>query len=301
LEDFGGCHPDPNLVHAHELVELMFSDAAPDFGAASDGDGDRNLILGKDFFVSPGDSLAVIAEHAAASIPGYSQGLAGVARSMPTSQAVDRVAQALEIPCFETPTGWKFFCSLMDAGKCTICGEESFGTSSSHVREKDGLWAVLAWLSILARTRKSVAAIMREHWQRFGRCYFQRHDYEGLDGEKAAQLVLETRKSLASLGGKSFGPTKIVKADDFNYVDPIDGSKANSQGIRLFLEDGSRVVFRLSGTGTSGATLRVYLEACRQDGGQENVDTILAPYSGAVKELLSLRQRFGKEAADVVT
>jgi phosphoglucomutase len=301
LEDFGGHHPDPNLVHAAELVRTMTGPDAPDFGAACDGDGDRNLILGRGFFVSPGDSLAVITEHAQAHIPGYGKGLSGVARSMPTSTAADRVAAALGINCYETPTGWKFFGNLLDAGLCTVCGEESFGTGSDHVREKDGLWAVLAWLSIIAGTGKPVADIVREHWRRFGRSYYQRHDYEGLDAEEAGAMMAAVRESLGGLPGKSFGDGRIRHADDFSYTDPVDGSITRGQGVRVFLEDGSRVVLRLSGTGTEGATLRIYLEQYRQDGGEGEPSQVLAPLTRAVRGWLKLGERFDREEPTVVT
>jgi phosphoglucomutase len=301
LPDFGGHHPDPNLVHASELVARMSAQDAPDFGAACDGDGDRNLILGRDFFVTPGDSLAVIAEHAASSIPGYREGLAGVARSMPTSTAVDRVAAKLGVHCYETPTGWKFFGNLLDAGLATICGEESFGTGSNHVREKDGLWAVLTWLSILAATGKSVAEIVRDHWREFGRSYYQRHDYEALDAAAAADMIGSLRESLHPLAGTPLGESRVARADDFAYTDPVDGSTTSHQGIRIFLEDGSRVVLRLSGTGTSGATLRVYLEQFRDDGGVGDLEKILAPLTRSVRDLLKLRARFGTDEPTVVT
>jgi phosphoglucomutase len=299
-EDFGGHHPDPNLVHAAELVARMAAADAPDLGAACDGDGDRNLILGRKTFVTPGDSLAIIAEHAKDAIPGYRAGLAGVARSMPTSTAVDRVAEALGIACYETPTGWKFFGNLMDAGKCTICGEESFGTGSNHVREKDGLWAVLCWLSILAATRKSVGEVVGAHWQRFGRSYYQRHDYEGLDADAAGRMIDALREQLPALAGRAFAGTSIATADDFAYTDPIDGSVSARQGIRLLLADGSRVVCRLSGTGTAGATLRLYLEQYRADGGGE-LESILAPLGAAAKELLRLREFCDRDEPTVVT
>ncbi|PYS84339.1 MAG: alpha-D-glucose phosphate-specific phosphoglucomutase [Acidobacteria bacterium] len=301
LPDFGGHHPDPNLVHASELVARMSGPGAPDFGAACDGDGDRNLILGRDFFVSPGDSLAVIAEHAATSIPGYREGLAGVARSMPTSTAVDRVAKKLGVRCYETPTGWKFFGNLLDAGLATVCGEESFGTGSNHVREKDGLWAVLSWLSILAATRKSVAEVVRDHWREFGRSYYQRHDYEALDAAAAADMVGTLRESLSVLAGTPLGESRVERADDFSYTDPVDGSTTVRQGIRIFLEDGSRVVLRLSGTGTSGATLRIYLEQFREDGGRGDLEEILAPLTRSVRDLLKLRKRFGTDEPTVIT
>ncbi|HWB96217.1 MAG TPA: alpha-D-glucose phosphate-specific phosphoglucomutase, partial [Bryobacteraceae bacterium] len=300
LEDFGGHHPDPNLVHAAELVAQLNAPGAPDFGAACDGDGDRNLILGRNFFVTPGDSLAVIAEHAQ-SIPAYRQGLAGVARSMPTATAVDRVARSLGIPLFETPTGWKYFGNLMDAGLCTLCGEESFGTGSHHVREKDGLWAVLSWLSILAKTGKPVAQVVSEHWQRFGRSYFQRQDYEGLDSAKAAEMLAEARQKLAGMKGAAVAGTVVEKADDFSYTDPVDGSVSQNQGTRVFLRDGSRIVWRLSGTGTSGATLRVYLERFRTADLHDDLSTVLTPLARAAREILALRKYFGNDEPTVIT
>ncbi len=301
LEDFGGHHPDPNLVHAAELVGRLSASEAPDFGAACDGDGDRNLILGRKFFVTPGDSLAIIAEQARDSIPGYRAGLSGVARSMPTSRAVDRVATSLGIPCYETPTGWKFFGNLMDAGKCTICGEESFGTGSNHVREKDGLWAVLCWLSILAAKRQSVAEVVLEHWRRFGRSYFQRHDYEALEVETANKMIAALRDRLPALAGTSFAGSYIVSADDFSYTDPVDGSVSARQGIRLLLADGSRLVCRLSGTGTEGATLRLYLERYRQDGGEGEINQVLAPLVQAARGLLALRAYCGRDEPTLIT
>jgi phosphoglucomutase len=301
LPDFGGHHPDPNLVHASELVARMSGADAPDFGAACDGDGDRNLILGRDFFVTPGDSLAVIAEHASAAIPGYREGLAGVARSMPTSTAVDRVAAALGIKSYETPTGWKFFGNLLDAGLATVCGEESFGTGSNHVREKDGLWAVLCWISILAARGKSVGEIVRDHWRRFGRSYYQRHDYEALDATAAGEMVASLRENLNTLAGTTLAGSRVANADDFGYTDPVDGSTTSGQGIRIFLEDGSRVVLRLSGTGTSGATLRIYLERFRDDGGESDVNEVLSTLTGGVREMLRLRERFGTDEPTVVT
>ena len=301
LPDFGGHHPDPNLVHASELVARLFGDDAPDFGAACDGDGDRNLILGRKFFVTPGDSLALIAEHARDSVPGYRDGLAGLARSMPTSTAVDRVAEHLGVRCYETPTGWKFFGNLLDAGLATVCGEESFGTGSNHVREKDGLWAVLCWLSILAATGKSVEQIVRDHWRAFGRSYYQRHDYEGLEAVPAARMVEGLRECLPTLAGVPLAGSLVARADDFSYTDPVDGSVTTKQGLRIFLEDGSRVVLRLSGTGTAGATLRIYLERFRDDGGESEIEEVLAPLTRAVRELLKLRERFGTDEPTVVT
>ena len=301
LEDFGGHHPDPNLVHAAELVARMGEAGAPDLGAACDGDGDRNIILGRNLFVTPGDSLAIVTEYAAQCIPGYRGGLAGVARSMPTSMAVDRVAQALAIPCYETPTGWKFFGNLMDAGRCTICGEESFGTGSDHVREKDGLWAVLCWLSILASTGRSVEDIVQAHWRRFGRSYFQRHDYEGLDGTKAEEMLAVLREKLRTLEGSLLGGSRVVRADDFCYTDPVDGSVSAGQGIRIILADGSRVVARLSGTGTEGATLRLYLESYRKDAVDEPIERVLSPLAGAANELLRVQQHCGVSEPTVIT
>ncbi|HEY7496216.1 MAG TPA: alpha-D-glucose phosphate-specific phosphoglucomutase [Candidatus Tectomicrobia bacterium] len=300
-EDFGGEPPDPNLVHAAKLVAHLHAPDAPDFGAACDGDGDRNLILGRQCFVSPGDSLAIIAEYAPRCIPGYSAGLVGVARSMPTSTAVDRVAAALGIPCYETPTGWKFFGNLLDAGRCTLCGEESFGTGSNHLREKDGLWAVLCWLSLLATTGKSVAEVLRNHWQRFGRSYFQRHDYEGLDAHAATEMLTALRHKLPTLMHTPMAGSHVTCADDFSYTDPVDGSVSTHQGLRLLLADGARLVCRLSGTGTEGATLRLYVERYRTDGGQSAPEIVLAPLVQAARQLLELRQRCGRDEPTVVT
>ncbi|MFB1031644.1 MAG: alpha-D-glucose phosphate-specific phosphoglucomutase, partial [Thauera sp.] len=257
LEDFGGHHPDPNPAHAAELMAAMSGPGAPDFGAASDGDADRNMILGRDFVVTPSDSLAVLAEHATL-VPGYRAGLAGIARSMPTSRAADKVAAALGIPCHETPTGWKFFGNLLDAGQATLCGEESYGTGSNHVRETDGRWAVLFWLALLAVTGRSVEDLARAHWARFGRHYYSRHDWEGIPAERADALMAELRAQLPALAGRDCGAgLRIATADDFAYTDPVDGSVSTRQGVRLLFADGSRIVFRLSGTGTEGATLRV--------------------------------------------
>lgn len=258
-EDFGGGHPDPNLVYAKELVDRLFGHNAIDFGAASDGDGDRNMILGRRFFVTPSDSLAVLAANAHR-VPGYRTGLAGVARSMPTSAAVDRVAAKLGIDCYETPTGWKFFGNLLDAGRITLCGEESFGTGSNHIREKDGLWAVLFWLNLIAVQQQSVEQIVQNHWRTYGRNYYSRHDYEGIETDRAETLIAQLRSKLPSLKGERFGQYEVQYSDDFAYLDPIDGSISQQQGIRIGFTDGSRIVFRLSGTGTQGATLRVYLE-----------------------------------------
>lgn len=301
LEDFGGLHPDPNLVHAAQLVALLNRDDAPDFGAACDGDGDRNLILGRGVFVPPGDSLAIIAEHAQRCIPGYRNGLAGVARSMPTSTAIDRVAAALGVRCYETPTGWKFFGNLMDAGLCTICGEESFGTGSNHVREKDGLWAVLCWLSILAHTRQSVAEVLRAHWRHFGRSYYQRHDYEDLDATVATSLIEALRAQLPTLRDTPLAGSRVALADDFSYTDPVDGTTTSHQGLRIVLADGSRIICRLSGTGTEGAILRLYLERYRAAGDDEPVDTVLSPLAQTAVTLLKLRERCGRDAPTVIT
>ena len=301
LEDFGGHHPDPNLVNAADLVAHMYASEAPDFGAACDGDGDRNLILGRSFFVTPGDSLAVITEHAQRSIHGYRAGLAGVARSMPTSTAADRVAAVLNIPCYETPTGWKFFGNLLDAGLCTICGEESFGTGSNHLREKDGLWAVLCWLSILAANQEAVSEVVRKHWQRFGRSYYQRHDYEGLEVKGATRMIDALRDKLSTLIGATLAGTRVTHADDFSYTDPVDGSVSAHQGIRILLEDGSRIVYRLSGTGTEGATLRIYVERYLQDGGARDISEVLASLTKAARELLELRERLGSDEPTLTT
>jgi len=302
LPDFGNGHPDPNLTYAHELVEIVYGDNAPDFGAASDGDGDRNMILGKRFFVKPSDSLALLAANATL-VPGYRQGLAGIARSMPTSAAADRVAEALGIPCYETPTGWKFFGNLMDAGKVTLCGEESFGTGSNHVREKDGLWAVLFWLNVVAARKQSVEAIVREHWAKYGRNVYSRHDYEGLPTEAANAIMALLKAGFATLPGKQLGSYTVKLADDFSYTDPVDGSVSTGQGVRILFEDGSRIVFRLSGTGTEGATLRIYLESFEPDVSQHHLDAqdALAELIGIALQLTELRQRTGREAPTVIT
>ncbi|MBE9562913.1 MAG: alpha-D-glucose phosphate-specific phosphoglucomutase, partial [Proteobacteria bacterium] len=271
LEDFGGGHPDPNLTHAHELVDIMYGKDSPQFGAASDGDGDRNMILGQNFFVTPSDSLAILAANATLT-PGYKDGLAGIARSMPTSEAADHVADALKIDCYETPTGWKFFGNLLDANLATLCGEESFGTGSSHVREKDGLWAVLFWLNILAVREQSVKDIVFEHWAKFGRNVYSRHDYEGVDSKKANDLMENLYHTFGSLKGKKFGEHIVEYCDDFGYVDPVDHSVSQNEGMRIGFQDGSRIVFRLSGTGTEGATLRVYLETFEPDTAQHHLD-----------------------------
>jgi len=302
LTDFGGGHPDPNLVYAKQLVEEMFSDNAPDFGAASDGDGDRNMVLGANFFVTPSDSLALLTANATL-VPGYEAGLAGVARSMPTSMATDRVAEALGIDCFETPTGWKFFGNLMDAERVTLCGEESFGTGSSHVREKDGLWAVLFWLNILAVRQQSVADIVREHWARYGRNFYSRHDYEGVDKAGAETLMTELRARLASLPGQTFAHLSVAYADDFGYTDPVDGSVSTGQGIRIGFDGGDRIVFRLSGTGTEGATLRVYLERFEADVQRHGQDTqtALADLIMLADEVAGIQRHTGRDAPTVIT
>ena len=302
LEDFGGHHPDPNLVHADELHRTMMADEAPDFGAASDGDGDRNLIIGRGIFVTPSDSLAMLAANAHLA-PGYARGLAGIARSMPTSAAADRVAESLGIPAFETPTGWKFFGSLLDAGKATICGEESAGTGSDHVREKDGLWAVLLWLNILAATGKSVIEIAQAHWAKYGRNYYARHDYEGLDTDTAQKMMRDVEESLPDLPGKRFGALAISGADQFDYIDPVDGSVSRNQGIRIFFEDGARIVFRLSGTGTDGATLRIYLERYEPPTGDldAEVSPMLAELTTVAGTLTNLEARTGRTRPDVIT
>jgi phosphoglucomutase len=303
LPDFGGHHPDPNLVHAKELYDEMMSGAgAPDFGAASDGDGDRNLIIGKDMFVTPSDSVAMLAANAHLA-PGYAKGLAGIARSMPTSGAADRVAEKLGIGIYETPTGWKFFGNLLDEGMATICGEESAGTGSNHVREKDGLWAVLLWLNILAVRNESVKDIVTKHWAAFGRNYYSRHDYEEVASDAANGLVDNLRAQLPSLPGKSFGEIKVQAADDFAYHDPVDNSVSKNQGIRILFEGGSRVVFRLSGTGTSGATLRVYIERYEPDASRHDIDTqeALADLITVADEIAGIKKRTGRDAPSVIT
>jgi len=302
LPDFGGHHPDPNMVHAHELFARMFGADAPDFGAASDGDGDRNLILGRNIFVTPSDSLAALAANAHLA-PGYAGGFKGVARSMPTSGAVDQVAHALDLPLHETPTGWKFFGNLLDANMATICGEESAGTGSDHVREKDGLWAVLLWLNILAVRRQSVAEIMAGHWARFGRNYYARHDYEGLESAAAEQLINELRAALPTLPGRKMKGLTVVKADEFEYLDPVDGSLSRNQGLRLLFESGARIVLRLSGTGTSGATLRVYLERFEGPDGILNAETsvALADLVAAADDLAGITRHTGRKSPTVIT
>ena len=302
LPDFGGHHPDPNLVHAKELYDEMMGDDAPDFGAASDGDGDRNLIIGKGIFVTPSDSLAILAANANLA-PGYSAGIAGIARSMPTSGAADRVAEKLGVGMYETPTGWKFFGNLLDAGLATICGEESAGTGSNHVREKDGLWAVLLWLNILAVRGESVIDIVQQHWATYGRNYYSRHDYEGVDSDAANGLMTALRARLPTLAGTKFGDLTVESADDFAYHDPVDKSVSMNQGIRILFEGGSRVVYRLSGTGTSGATLRVYIERYEPDPSRHNLETqeALADLIAVADEIADIRQRTGRDVPSVIT
>ncbi len=300
--DFGGHHPDPNLVHARALHDLMMAPGAPDLGAASDGDGDRNLIIGRGIFIAPSDSLAMLAANAHLA-PAYAGGLKGIARSMPTSGAADRVAQALGVPCYETPTGWKFFGNLLDAGKVTLCGEESAGTGSDQVREKDGVWAVLLWLNILAVRGCSVMQLAHEHWARFGRNHYTRHDYEDLDAALARDLMQALGGRLASLAGSELDGRRVAVADDFSYLDPVDGSLSRHQGLRIVFDDGARIVYRLSGTGTSGATLRVYIERYEANPAQHGPDTqtALADLIGLADRLAGIRERTGRAAADVVT
>ncbi|WP_296947337.1 alpha-D-glucose phosphate-specific phosphoglucomutase [uncultured Massilia sp.] len=301
-EDFGGHHPDPNPVNAAELVALMDGPDAPDFGAASDGDGDRNMIVGRKLAVSPSDSLAILAANATLA-PGYRAGLKGIARSMPTSTAADRVAAALGVPCFETPTGWKYFGNLLDAGMATLCGEESYGTGSDHIREKDGLWAVLFWLNLQAASGKTVNQLVQEHWTRFGRNYYSRHDYEAVDAAAAEQMMAALRAQLPALAGRQFGDFRVRHADDFAYTDPVDGSLAQRQGIRIVMDDGSRIVLRLSGTGTEGATVRLYLERYEADPARHGIDTqeALAPLIEIAEQVSQLKQRTGRREPSVVT
>jgi phosphoglucomutase len=300
LADFGGGHPDPNPVWAKPLYDTMFGAQAPDFAAASDGDGDRNMILGRGTYVSPSDSLAVLAANAHLA-PGYAGGLKGVARSMPTSTAVDRVAAARGLPCYATPTGWKFFGTLLDAGRVTLCGEESFGTGSDHVREKDGLWAVLMWLNIMAATGKTVAELMQDHWAQFGRTYYSRHDYEALDAAEAQALIDDLRATLPDLPGRAAGQLRVVTAEDFAYTDPVDGSVATAQGIQIGFDGGARAVLRLSGTGTDGATLRLYLENFDAADLAQDPQVALRPVIGAIEALTGLAARTGRTAPDVIT
>ncbi len=302
LPDFGGGHPDPNLKYASSLVSLMFSDSAPDFGAASDGDGDRNMILGKKFFVTPSDSVAILAAHSC-KVPGYKRGLLGVARSMPTSCALDLVAKDLDIPCYETPTGWKFFGNLLDANKITICGEESFGTGSNHIREKDGLWAILFWLNIIAEERKSVAQIVKEHWGKYGRNYYTRHDFEEVDSDKAKAMMEHLEKNLSWLINKEFDGLLVKHADNFSYKDPVDGSISQNQGIRVIFSNGSRIVYRLSGTGTKGATIRIYIEGYTKDKNLLNEDTqeFLARLIKISRQISKIKEFTGRSEPTVIT
>ncbi len=302
LPDFGGHHPDPNLVTAKDLYDLLMSPAAPDFGAASDGDGDRNLIIGRGRYVTPSDSLAVLAANAHLA-PAYAKGIAGVARSMPTSAAADRVAAKLGIKSYETPTGWKFFGNLLDAGLVTICGEESAGTGSSHIREKDGLWAVLLWLNILARRKQSVEEVMQDHWRTYGRNYYARYDYEAVDGPGAQALMQNLRDRLPTLAGKPLAGSTVKTADEFAYDDPVDGSHSAQQGIRVLFDNGSRFVFRISGTGTVGATLRLYVEHYEADPARHDLETqdVLRPLVAAALDLSEMQARTGRSAPSVVT
>lgn len=302
LEDFGGGHPDPNLVHAGHLVELTTGDTGLDFAAASDGDGDRNMVLGRNIFVTPSDSLAILAANAHF-VPGYKDGIRGVARSMPTSQAADHVAEVLGVECFETPTGWKFFGNLLDARRITLCGEESFGTGSDHVREKDGLWAVLFWLNLLAVKNQSVEEIVHNHWRSFGRNFYTRYDYEGIESEGAATLMKNLRDQLGSLPGQTLDGRQVAYADDFSYTDPVDGSVSTGQGIRIGFEDGARIIYRLSGTGTHGATLRVYMERYERDPARqlEETQTAMAPLVSLASALAGIQRHTGRSAPDVIT
>ena len=302
LTDFGGGHPDPNLTYAHELVDVLYGDDAPSFGAASDGDGDRNMILGNHFFVTPCDSLAIIAANAHL-IPAYKNGLAGVARSMPTSGAVDLVAQKLDIPFYETPTGWKFFGNLMDAGKVTLCGEESFGTGSNHIREKDGLWAVLCWLNIMAVRELDVEGIVRAHWAEYGRNVYSRHDYEDIPLDAASSVIKHIHSKFDSLANRVFGHYTVDIADDFLYTDPIDGSLSLNQGIRILFTCGSRIIFRLSGTGTSGGTIRIYLESYQPDIAKHHLDAQVAlkELIDIAMEISQLKEKTGRDTPTVIT
>jgi len=301
LPDFGGIHPDPNLVYNSYLVDMMSSDGAPDFGAANDGDGDRNMVFGRGLFIPPGDSLAVITDMAHEAIPGFKNGVKGVARSMPTSTSVDRVAGKLGIDCYETPTGWKYFGNLMDAGLCSICGEESFGTGADHVREKDGLWAVLSWLSIIEHTGKSAREILSDHWKKYGRSYYERHDYEEIDKEGANELFEEMRKRLPNLIGEEMGSSQIAEADEFRYVDPVTGDVSEKQGLRFKLADGSRAVARLSGTGTKGATMRFYLEQYDSEHTERDTGKVLEKLSSSITRLFEIEKRFGRKTPTLVT
>ena len=300
--DFGGHHPDPNLVHAKELYDLMMSANAPDFGAASDGDGDRNLIIGRGIAVTPSDALAVLTANAQLA-PAYAGGISGVARSMPTSAAVDRVAQKLGVECFETPTGWKFFGNLLDAGRITLCGEESAGAGSNHVREKDGLWAVLLWLNILAKTRVSVKELLEQHWAQFGQNYYTRHDFEEIETDKANPVMAHIKAQLPTLASKQFGALTVQSADDFSYHDPIDGSVSHNQGLRVLFTDGSRIVYRLSGTGTVGATIRMYIEQYEADPAKHGQDTqtTLAGLIQTAYQISDIAALTGRTAPNVIT
>ena len=300
--DFGGHHPDPNLVHAKELYDLMMSNNAPDFGAASDGDGDRNLIIGRGIAVTPSDALAILAANAHLA-PAYAGGISGVARSMPTSAAVDRVAQKLGVECFETPTGWKFFGNLLDAGRITLCGEESAGAGSNHVREKDGLWAVLLWLNILAKTRISVKELLENHWAQYGQNYYTRHDFEEIETDKANPVMAHIKAQLPTLAGKQFGSLTVQSADDFSYHDPIDGSVSHNQGLRVLFTDGSRIVYRLSGTGTVGATICMYIEQYQADPSKHGGDTqtALAELIQIAYQISDIAALTGRTAPNVIT
>jgi phosphoglucomutase len=302
LTDFGGHHPDPNLTYAKDLVDLVMAPDGPNFGAASDGDGDRNLIIGRGQFITPSDSLAMLAANATLA-PGYARGLKGVARSMPTSAAADRVAAKLGIGHYETPTGWKFFGNLLDAGMATLCGEESFGTGSDHIREKDGVWAVLFWLNILAKRRISVAQLAREHWATYGRNYYTRHDYEEVDLKAGQDMMQALCDKLAALPGQTLAGRKVGAGDDFAYHDPVDGSDAKGQGVRVLFEDGARLVYRLSGTGTVGATIRIYVEAYEPPSGDlgQDAQAALAPLIALARELSEIEQRTGRTAPTVIT
>ena len=302
LTDFGGGHPDPNLVHAKELVKSLNNDDPADFGAASDGDGDRNMVLAQGLYINPCDSLAILVANAHL-IPGYADGIAGVARSMPTSRAVDLVAKKLGITCYETPTGWKFFGNLLDAGKITMCGEESFGTGSDHVREKDGLWAVLFWLNLIAVRNQSAAEIVRDHWSIYGRNYFTRHDYEGVEVAGAEKMMSELRQKLPTLAGETVNGMLIETADDYEYTDPIDGSSVSAQGIRIFLEGDQRIVYRLSGTGTEGATLRVYMDSYQNDPAllEQDAQSALSNLIQAAEDIANIKQYTNRDVPDVIT
>jgi len=301
MPDFGGIHPDPNLVYNSFLVDKMMAEGALDFGAANDADGDRNMIFGHKLFVPPGDSVAVITDMASRCIPGFKDGVVGVARSMPTSTALDRVAKNLGIECFETPTGWKYFGNLMDAGLCNICGEESFGTGADHVREKDGLWAVLSWLSIISETGKSARDILMDHWSKYGRSYYERHDYEEMDSDKANQMFSDLKEKLPGLKGVNLSGQEITRADEFRYVDPVTKDVSEHQGLRFFLADGSRIITRLSGTGTKGATLRIYLEQFDAENIDRDTTTMLKGLSSMAINLLEIPKYFGSSKPSLIT